>query len=166
MPILDCKAIETPMKATIRKAGLEDLQILRSFEQGLIRDERPFDPTIRPDPVHYYDLESLLSDSDSYVVVAEYKGEIVASGYATKATPRPYLDHQSYAYLGFMYTRPEYRGLGINALVIQAMKDWSKEKGLHEMRLTVYSGNQPALRAYQKTGFKSHMVEMRYKHPE
>ena len=41
----------------IRKASLLDLEQLLDFEQDLIKTERPFDPTVKPDPVNYYDLK-------------------------------------------------------------------------------------------------------------
>ncbi|MDM9632328.1 GNAT family N-acetyltransferase [Robiginitalea aurantiaca] len=154
------------MKVSIRKATLDDIPILKVFEQGLISDERPFDATIRPDPVHYYDLKALITDSKTCFLIAFEGDEILASGYATRKIPRPYLDHKAFAYFGFMYTRPEYRGLGINGMIVKALKEWSVDRGLHEMRLTVYPGNQPAIRAYEKVGFTSHLVEMRFREGE
>ncbi len=149
------------MKVNIRQAVPSDLSVLRSFEQGLIRDERPFDPTIRPDPVRYYDLEALLSNPEARVLVAETEGQVLASGYGIRKQPRHYLDHDAYAYLGFMYTLPEYRGLGINGQIISELRQWAREQGLLEIRLTVYCENLPALRAYEKAGFKPHITEMR-----
>ena len=140
---------------------MADIPTLLSFEQGLIRDERPFDPTIRPDPVHYYDLQGLIEDPGTFLVVAEREGEVLSCGYATRKTPRHYLDHEVYAYFGFMYTRPEYRGKGINGQVLQVLKDWASTQGLSEIRLTVYTDNGPAIRAYQKAGFNPHLIEMR-----
>lgn len=149
------------MELLIRPATEADLEELRELEQGLIRDERPFDPTIRPDPVHYYDLPALIRDPRSLLLVGVSDGRIVSTGYASKRTPRPYLDHDVYAYFGFMYTRPEYRGLGLNGRIIQELRQWARERGLEEVRLTVYTGNAPAIRAYEKAGFAPHIVEMR-----
>lgn len=149
------------MKVSIRRAVRGDLPVLRSFEQGLIRDERPFDPTIRPDPVTYYDLEELITHQDARVLVAEWEGTVVASGYAIRKAPRHYLDHDAYAYFGFMYTLPAFRGLGINGEILGALRQWAREQGLFEIRLTVYVDNQPAIRAYEKAGFSKHLLEMR-----
>ncbi len=149
------------MEVIIRQATKADLEVLLELEQALIRDERPFDPTIRPDPVHYYDLPGFLSDPDTRLLVGEAGGRVVASGYATRKDPRPYLDHDAYAYFGFMYTRPEFRGKGINGRIISELRSWALSRGLTEMRLTVYTDNEPALQAYRKVGFASHIVEMR-----
>ena len=146
---------------TVRNATLDDLHVLLKFEQGIITAERPFDVTIKEDPVSYYDLEQMVQDDDSCVIVAEVDGKVVSSGYAISKPARHYLNHENYAYLGFMYTEPAYRGLGINALIVDELKKWSKKRGFTEIRLTVYSDNLPAIKAYEKVGFKKHIIEMR-----
>ena len=75
---------------------------------------------------------------------------------------KSYLKHDQHAYLGFMYVLPEYRGKGINKLILGHLKDWALSQGLTELRLEVYSENSSAIKAYEKFGFKSHMLEMRY----
>lgn len=145
----------------IRRATLEDLPVLLDFEQGIVKAERPFDVTIREGKVNYYDLEKMVQDPKSCVVVAEADGKIVSSGYAISKPARHYLDHEFYAYLGFMYTDEAYRGRGINAMVVDALKKWSQEQGFKEIRLTVYNDNLGAIKAYEKVGFKRHIIEMR-----
>jgi ribosomal protein S18 acetylase RimI-like enzyme len=145
----------------IREATSEDLSALLSLEQQLIEAERPFDPTVRQPPVVYYDLAQMLSSDAYYVLVVEYDGQIVSCGYGTTKEARPYLDHTQYAYLGFMYTLEEYRGRGINKLIVDALVAWAKTKGIIEIRLTVYQDNIPAIRAYEKAGFVKHLIEMR-----
>lgn len=151
----------TSDEITIRKATLDDLPILLNFEQEIIKAERPFDVTIKEDPISYYDLKQMVLDEDACVLVAESEVKVVASGYAISKRARHYLDHEYYAYLGFMYTDPAYRGKGINAMIVEALKNWSTEKGFQEIRLTVYSDNLPAIKAYEKVGFKKHIIEMR-----
>jgi len=145
----------------IRQATENDLPTLLLMEQGVITAERPYDPTIKQDPVTYYDLMALLQNEKALVIVAEYKNKIIGSGYALEKMARPYLNHKAYAYLGFMYILPEFRGKGVNALIINELKNWSNDMGYNEIRLTVYNDNEPALRAYEKVGFKKHIIEMR-----
>ncbi|NND14738.1 MAG: GNAT family N-acetyltransferase [Eudoraea sp.] len=145
----------------IRKATIQDLEALLSLEQKLIGAERPFDPTIRQPPLVYYDLSAMLTSDAYYVIVAEYEDQIVSCGYATTKVGRPYLDHTDYAYLGFMYTLQEYRGRGINKMILDSLFIWAKENGLSEIRLTVYQDNLPAIKAYEKAGFMKHLIEMR-----
>ncbi len=145
----------------IRKARLEDLPILKEFEQGIVSYERPYDETLDVDPISYYDLEALIHSVDAEVLVAVKDDVAVGSGYAKILEALPYLKHDRYAYLGFMYVAPTHRGQGINKLIVDALVAWSKNQGLTEVRLDVYSENEAALSAYAKVGFKGHLLNMR-----
>lgn len=145
----------------IRKAKSEDLDTLFRFEQGVIHAERPYDQTLRNGTINYYDLAEMITDPDVEVVVAELDKEIIASGYARIQKSKPYLRHSTYAYLGFMFVVEEHRGKGIINLILDALKKWTGSKGITEMRLEVYNDNLPAIKAYEKAGFKKHMIEMR-----
>lgn len=144
----------------IRKAQKDDLETLLRFEQGVITAERPFDPTLRQNTV-YYDLSELLTSPDAALMVAVQNGVIVGSGYARIEKAKSYLQHEHHAYLGFMYTDPAFRGQGINKRIVEALAQWSISKGVNELRLDVYAGNEPAIKAYEKAGFVRHMIEMR-----
>lgn len=145
----------------IRKAQLEDISILKEFEQGVILAERPYDETLDVDPISYYDLEVLINSADAEVLVAEDSERIVGSGYAKILEAKPYLNHDRYAYLGFMYVLPSHRGVGVNKLIVDDLLAWAKGRGLVEARLDVYDENEAALRAYKKVGFKGHLLNMR-----
>ncbi|GGI56938.1 GNAT family N-acetyltransferase [Winogradskyella haliclonae] len=144
-----------------RTAILEDLPILYQFEQGIITAERPFDSTLKPDPINYYDLKELILSDKAEVVVAHIDDKIIASGYAKILNGKPYHKHDEYAYLGFMFVESEYRGKGIIQSIVDKLKEWALTKGLKEIRLEVYDDNDAAIRAYEKSNFKKHMVEMR-----
>ena len=147
---------------TIRKALMLDLGQLLAFEQDLIKAERPFDPTLKPDPVNYYDLKSLLTSPVAEVVVADTGNKIIASGYARIERSKPFIKHSTHAYLGFMYVLPEYRGRGINKQIINALKNWASSQNITEFRLEVYCDNISAIKAYEKIGFSRYILEMRY----
>jgi ribosomal protein S18 acetylase RimI-like enzyme len=146
---------------TIRKATLDDLDILLGFEQAVIAAERPFDITIKSGDVRYYDLEGLISAPHVEIVVAESGSEIIGSGYARIESSEPYLKHLQHAYLGFMYVVPGHRGKGVNKKIIEALEQWSISQDVTEMRLEVYINNLAAIKAYEKSGFTGHMLEMR-----
>jgi len=146
---------------TIRRATLNDLDRLLVFEQNLIRVERPMDPTIRDGEISYYDIRAFIEAEDVEVMVATFKDEIVASGYARIKGDRHYLKHEKMGYLGFMFVGESHRGKGLNGRIIEALVQWCKEKGLHEIRLDVYEDNPMAISAYEKAGFKKHLITMR-----
>ena len=149
------------MKGTIiRTAKLEDIPILRKFEQGVITAERPFDPTLKADTV-YYDLEAMIKASHIEVLVAVFADQLIGCGYVRIEDGKPYLTHDRYAYMAYMYVEPAYRRQGVNTLIIQGLKNWSKKQGISELRLNVYIKNTNAISAYEKSGFNKHVVEMR-----
>jgi len=145
----------------VRQATMEDLPTLLAFEQGLIAVERPMDPTIKEGDISYYDIAAFISASDAEVCVVEHDGKVVASGYARIKDDRHYLKHRHQGYLGFMFVASEHRGKGLNGMIINALLKWCKQQGIDEIRLDVYEDNYQAIRAYQKAGFKKHMITMR-----
>ena len=145
----------------VRTAVQHDLTTLLIFEQGVIAAERPFDSTLKSGPINYYDIEKMIAAEDVELVVAVHNNEIIGSGYARIENSKPYCKHAKYAYLGFMFVQAQYRGKGINQLIIQALIKWATLKNITEVRLDVYQNNDAAIRAYQKVGFTKHMVEMR-----
>lgn len=145
----------------LRAASLDDLPTLLRFEQGIVSAERPFDHTLKPDPISYYDVGALISDTDAEVVVAEIDGVLVGSGYGKKKRSRAYVQPDYHAFIGFLYVDPNYRGRGVNRLVLDALFHWARENDLPEIHLTVYPENASAIRAYEKAGFKPYISEMR-----
>jgi ribosomal protein S18 acetylase RimI-like enzyme len=150
---------------TTRPATLADLDVLLSFEQGIITTERPWDPTLKEGDIHYYDIANMIAAPHVEVVVAELGSKIIGSGYARIETPKPYLKHHKHAFMGFMYVDGSQRGKGVNKKIIDALQKWSVAQGVREFRLEVYNDNAPALKAYEKVGFTRHMITMRMELP-
>jgi ribosomal protein S18 acetylase RimI-like enzyme len=145
----------------IRASQLSDLDKLLEFEQGVIVSERPFDKSLIDGEITYYKLEKLIANENARLVVAEHEGKLVASGYALLKKSKPFEKHEYYSYLGFMFVKPEYRRNGINKKIIDSLIDWSKNKGVTEIRLDVFEQNKSAVYAYEKIGFSKTLVNMR-----
>ena len=146
---------------TIRKALISDQASLLTLEQAVVEAERPFNLTLKAHDAVYYDLQHLITQSDSHLVVAESNKQIIATGYAQIRDSKQSLKHSKHAYLGFMYVAPEYRGLGINKLIMESLIEWSKAQGVSDLYLDVYAENKAAIRAYEKVGFEQSLVEMK-----
>jgi GNAT superfamily N-acetyltransferase len=149
------------MKIEIRPAEPHEIHTLLEFEKGIIAAERPFDSTLKEGEIHYYDLLELIESPNAEVLVAVVENQLVGSGYAKILEAKSYQTFSEYAYLGFMYVKPELRGQGVNQKVLDALIQWSKNKGISEVRLEVYNENEPAKKAYTKAGFKPNLLEMR-----
>lgn len=144
----------------IREATLDDLPSLHEFEQGVIEAERPFDAGLKHGPVNYYDLPRLITSPDIRLAVAEIDGKLVGCGYARIEDAKPYLQYDRQSYLGFMYVRPDFRGRGINQLILDDLYRWTLSRGVTEVRLEVYPTNAAAIRAYEKAGFSPYIIQM------
>ena len=145
----------------IRAAVQADLPILKEFEQGIISTERPFNDSLKSEYICYYDIGALIDSKNSSVLVAEDDGVIVGSGYARIRESKAHLTHDFHVYLGFMYVAPTHRGQGINQLVIQSLISWGKNQGMQDFYLEAYADNNSALKAYEKLGFKTSLLEMK-----
>ncbi|WP_074408401.1 GNAT family N-acetyltransferase [Aquimarina megaterium] len=146
----------------IRTAIIEDLPILLDFEQKIIEAERPMDPTLIQDKkISYYSVKDYVLSDHTEVVVAEIEGEIVGSGYGQIRDRKNFFKQKQLGYIGFMYVKDQHRGKGVSQEIIKYICNWFASKNLEEIRLTVYDQNPRAIRAYEKVGFKKHLIEMR-----
>jgi len=146
---------------TIRPAANTDLPKLAEFLQTLVDAERPFDPTLKEGEIFYYDIQELIEDKATEIMVVESNNEIIGSGYAQIRPAKSYEKHEVFGYLGFMFVSPEFRGQGISGLLLTALKKWILDQGITEVRLQVYDENEAAVRAYEKAGFKKIVTTMR-----
>jgi GNAT superfamily N-acetyltransferase len=149
------------MKITTREATPEDIETLLLFEQGVIDAERPMDITLKRDKTHYYDLPFMMEEPNIHFIVAEVADELIGCGYARIIKAREYFQFDRFSYLGFMYTKPEFRGKGVNKIIMDHLYEWSKSQGIYEVRLEVYPNNPAAIRAYEKAGMTQNLITMR-----
>ncbi len=145
----------------IRTAHIKDIDRLRWIEQEIIKYERTMTSTLAEDPIQYYNIEELIENDDSEVLVAVAEGRIVGSGYALIKLASSYKNHTHFAYLGFMYVVPEYRGQGINGKIVDRLIKWASSRNASEIQLEVYASNEAAIRAYEKKNFKPDLLAMR-----
>ena len=149
----------------IRQATLSDVNALLALEQAVVDAERPFNSAIKAQGARYYDIPALITDDDSYLLVAEDNGAIVATGYVQIRQSKPSLEHNVHGYLGFMYVAPAYRGMGLNKQIIDTLMAWAESKQVFDFYLDVYAENRAAINAYEKVGFQPSMLEMKLQRP-
>lgn len=145
----------------IRTATHHDLPYLRNFLQGIITAERPMDACLKEGPIEYYDPADFINDEKSLLLIADVANTPVACGAAVIKPSKEYYKHEHHLYLAMMYVVPEYRGQGINGLIIEALIEWGKTQGVNTCMLTVYPDNPGAIKAYEKLGFAPSVLEMR-----
>ena len=145
----------------IREAVTEDTDYLYRIEQKLINEERPYNASTKETNAKYYEIEKLIADEKTLLLIAEVEKIRVGSGYAQIRKSKNYLNHKNEAYLNFMYVESEYRGRGINRIIVNDLISWSRPKGIRNFYLDVYSGNVSAISAYKKIGFTESLIEMK-----
>ncbi|MEI5637796.1 MULTISPECIES: GNAT family N-acetyltransferase [unclassified Pseudoalteromonas] len=145
----------------IRAATSADIDTLRALEQQVVAAERPFNEAIKTVDAIYYDLDAMLSDTNTHLIVGEKDNQIVATGYAQIRPSKAQLVHEHHGYLGFMLVLPEYRGQGLNQQVMEHLIEWCKGQNINDFYLDVYSANEAAIRAYEKAGFTPCLLEMK-----
>lgn len=148
------------MSYLLRPATAADLPELLKFEQGIIKTERAFDPTLKEGEIHYYDLAQMIQSDDAHVLVVETNGKLVASGFAQILDAKPFNKFDRYSSFRFMYVAEGHRQKGLNKMILDGLIAWSDARNIKEIKLNVYDENLPALNAYLKAGFKKTMVEM------
>ena len=143
------------MPMWVRAATLDDIPKLLQFEQDLIEVERAYDPDLRPDDVHYYDLEALISSNDSELFVAHDGEHLLASGYVQLRDAKPIYAHTRVGYIGFVFVAESARGRGLAQLILESLCDWTRERGVSHVELGVYTDNAAAIALYEREGFQA-----------
>jgi len=95
------------------------------------------------------------------LIIEDDTGEVVGTGYVQIRDSKQSHKHDRHGYMGFMYVAPSQRGKGLISILIEKLTQWSKEQGVEDFYLDVYSDNNSAIRAYEKLGFKPCLVEMK-----
>lgn len=149
------------MNIKIRKATLNDLDVLLNFEQQLIDVERPMDPSLeQKKKINYFDIPEFITSDTAEMYVAIVDNKIVGCGYGLIKQNKSKFAQKKQGYIGFIFVKEEYRGKGVNKCIFEAIFNWFKTKGIIEVRLSVYEKNPRAIKAYEKIGFKKNLVEM------
>lgn len=60
-----------------------------------------------------------------------------------------------------MYVRPDYRGKGVNQMILAHLKKRALNNGINEFQLGVYEQNINAIKANEKFGFQKSILRMR-----
>jgi len=124
---------------------------LRSFEGRARRlsgrDVRQINQLYRADgTTAFYSAQNV----DEAVYYGAYDGERLVAVAGTHVISPP----DGMAVVGNVFTHPKYRGRGLGTLVTGAVTQYVFSMGCREVVLSVDPRNEPAVRAYQRLGFR------------
>ncbi len=139
----------------IRRATLKDLEILidqrrRMFED--IHHRRPAELKIAVDKYKRWVVDMTKRRRFAGFLAINGKGEAMGGGcvWLKDSQPSPG-SRDRVPYLLSMYTKPQYRGIGIATTIVKEAMAWSKKKGCKTMTLHASEYGRPI---YTKLGFE------------
>jgi RimJ/RimL family protein N-acetyltransferase len=145
------------MQAKIRPMTAEDIPGYHHCLDVLGR-ERQFIAWLEAPPIEKCRTRVLsLLERHMPPYVATSSDAIIGS---SEIVPVPRVGHEHRAELG-MGVLPEYRRLGVGSRLLQASLDTARQRSFERVELEVYAANQPAIRLYQKFGFKTEGLRKR-----
>ncbi len=134
----DAKAVNEQAKTIL----IEDLFNVSTFEEL-----KPKLTTVK----QRRRIREILKHPARVLLVAELDGRI-AGLLDVENSPRRRLQHAGMLHLS---VQPEFRRIGIATAMMKAAIGWAKEnRVIEKLTLEVFRTNRPAIRLYEKTGFK------------
>jgi ribosomal protein S18 acetylase RimI-like enzyme len=153
----------------VREADDSDRDVLMGFHQSLYQDHRDEVVAKNDLPLIEYrdyerilrdDLDALLRDRSSHVLVAESQG--VAVGYITgRVTMEPRRVLPRRGVVEDWYVVPESRDSGVGAVLLRELEERFAAAGCELIESATWSGNEGARRAHDALGFREIRVMYR-----
>jgi ribosomal protein S18 acetylase RimI-like enzyme len=157
-------------RIVVRRATLRDLDAVVLLRLALLREypDHPIYGRLRPNvsararELFGAQLRSsaesiFLADIDHGELVADARMSSVGILRCTESTGSPLLEPSRYAYVSSVYVRPDARRHGVLRALLSAADEWSRARGLDEMRLHNVADSESAEGAWAALGF--HVVE-------
>lgn len=141
----------------IRRATLDDLATVVELRLALLREYagHPVYGRLRPDaatrarPV----FERQIVADDQAIFLAAHLGQMAGIARCADTRGSPLLFPDRYCYITSVYVKPEHRRRGILSALLEQVEQWSRSRGLTEMRLHNSTLNAEARAAWDQLGF-------------
>jgi len=140
----------------IRKATLEDIEVLKLLFDELTMADLPYDKEIdinwsHTKNGHKYFVEKI-NGTKGICFVAENDGKII--GYCTaEKLEVPTYRSVVVASLDNLVVSEKYRSMGIGKKLSDVFMDWAKTIGAQKVSVDVFSGNVKGIAFYMREGF-------------
>lgn len=141
---------------TIRKAGMDDVEALRSLYRELEED------AVRYQPEHFRlgsrddsFFEDIFASDSQDILVAENGGRVVGFSHVMMIEQKkiPCLKPQTVVYIQDLDVCADMRGQGVGTRLMEASKAYGLARGADFIRTQVFPQNAGGLRFYQRSGF-------------
>lgn len=140
---------------TIRLALPADLPRLAALWRQLDQRHAELQPAFfQPAPPREQELREMLGDAHALLLAADVGGQLVGGVSARLFdTPNdPGMVRCRRLYADRLVVAAEHRGRGIGRRLMRALEAQGRARGAEQLVLTVWAGNEAALRFYQREG--------------
>ncbi len=147
---------------TIRKAKKEDSEVLEKLYTELEEDAVLYQPehfVFSKKGQRSKQLEQVLESENQIMLVAEEDGNVIGFAHVTFVHAREVscLKPQSNIYLQDLVVTKKLRSRGTGTLLLNAAKEYGKEKKADFFRTQVFPQNKDGMRFYERNGFSLKM---------
>lgn len=109
-------------------------------------------------PPDYWKERLTLQPEEATIYLALHEGNLIGmTGIVRGSSPKT----RHAALIWGVYVKPEWRGLHIAGELVSSCLDWARARNIILLRLAVSAANQPAIRCYERSGFKTYGTEPR-----
>ncbi|HSB00230.1 MAG TPA: GNAT family N-acetyltransferase [Anaerolineales bacterium] len=109
-------------------------------------------------PLKYWEDTLTAQPDESTIFLAANEGSLIGmTGIGRAGSPKT----RHNAWIWGVYVKPEWRGLHIAEELINSCFEWAEAREIVVIKLGVAAVNQPAIRCYERCGFKVYGTEPR-----
>jgi RimJ/RimL family protein N-acetyltransferase len=149
-------------KLLLREAQPTDAVPFRELRLGALQDSpiaftADYQRNLSHPPKYWEDMLTMQAD-EATIFLAIQEGHLIGmTGVARGGSPKT----RHSAWIWGVYVKPEWRGLHIAEELIKCCFEWAKARKIVAAKLGVTAVNQPAIRCYERCGFKTYGMEPR-----
>lgn len=103
-------------------------------------------------------VDDMVADAGAVAVVAELDGTVVGLMVWTARSDEPYVEEafRRYGFIQDIVVAKAYRGKGIGAALLAEAERLTRVAGLSRLKLSVLAGNDAAVDAYVRAGYRDY----------
>ncbi len=149
----------------IRKAKLKEVSQVADLGVEMIKYHHKLDtyesPSKNIKQVYKDYLKKTIYSSTKILLVAVDGGKVV--GYALSSTRLrpPVFKDRKMGFIDDIFFIEKYRGKNFAGIFLKMLFKWFKEKGIHNIELTVHDKNELAKKAWKKYGFETYLYRLK-----
>jgi len=149
----------------IRRAAIADFERIKDIKLKAKATEGKYNTSLRPlreNTGRYFSyLRNDLTNPDRAVFMAVDRDKTVGMITGRIYRTLPIRIRRKEGRISNLFVLPGHRKSGLGARLVLELLKWFREKKTEDIRLSVHSGNAPALAMFRKLKFEEYLIEFR-----